>query len=215
MRRPTRAQRAALDSFILELAKLGGGLTLEDFRECVIQQIARSEKIVRTTLYGFGLGFMTVLISIVAFAEVFRNGFGWIVAWAVCLGGLGAVASLLLHVLKLVPQEMAQRPEELDALARIFLGCIFSLVLSLALVSGPLQEFQRLLSGQEEAVIAQTAPKTGVRATGANVQILLPFLCGYSIPLVLGLLDKAAQAISITFGLNERRAPTRGRRSGV
>jgi hypothetical protein len=146
------------------------------------------------SLYAFGLAFMLALVSEFIFIRRLQP-LDWIVLWCIALGGLGAVASLLLHVLKLMPQEMLQRSEEMEVIGRIFLGCLFSLVLTLTLAPRPLLEFREYL------VRGIGSPPQG------GVQLLLPFLCGYSIPLVLGLLSKAIEAIELTLGLEMRRRP--------
>lgn len=184
--------RAALDLYIKMLAAEGGELTLDEFRERRIQQALKTERFVRRSLYGAGTLFMGLLVAQFIFLEWFGER-GWIVSWTLCLGGLGAVASILLHVLKLMPQEALQRSEQFEVPGRILLGCLFSLVLSLTLIFQPLADFYEtiLAIGQ-----AQEPPK-------ASVQLLLPFLCGYSIPLVLGLLGKSIQAIELTLGLTD------------
>jgi hypothetical protein len=189
MTNPKGADRAKLDDCLLILAQSGGGLTVEDFRERIIRQAIHAEAAVRLAVYLFGSAFMAVLVLALFFVGRL-DGSAWIVVWALSLGGLGSVASILLHVLKLRPHDTPQRPDGLEAVGRIFLGCIFSLVLSLAFVAKPLLDFYQFMAGRGDA------PAVGV-------QLLLPFLCGYSIPLVLGLLDKAIQAVEITLGLTQ------------
>jgi len=195
----TATDRADLDSYIRILAAAGGDLTLETFRERRIQQAIKTEGRVRNILYGAGLLFMALLVAQFVWFDRFGER-GWIVSWTLSLGGLGAVASLLLHVLKLMPQEALQRSDRFEVPGRIFLGCLFSLVLSLTLIFQPLTDFYDTISKLESG----GAPKAGL-------QLLLPFLCGYSIPLVLGLLAKSIQAIELTLGLTDPKDVKRSR----
>ena len=202
MTAPTRGERADLDRYLLLLAKVGDGLTADNFRERVIQRAIRWERAARITLYGFGLGFMLAIAYQFLSPESFGR-FGWILVWTLSLGGLGAVAQILLNILKLTPQEVSQS-EEPEVVARIFLGCLFSLVLSLALIPEPLSDFHGL-------VTSEGAASAGDAARRVNVLIILPFLCGYSIRLVLGILTKAIVAVEMTLGLTELRPAKKGR----
>lgn len=109
---------------------------------------------------------------------------------------------MLVHVLQLRPQQkVRQKAEEIEVVGRIFLGCLFSVVLSLTLLASPLWAFA-------DDVIKSSKPTQADRAAG---QLLFPFLCGYSMPLVLGLLDKFVQAAELTLGLNDLKPRRRGR----
>ena len=213
---PSPAQRAELDRYIALLARSAGDLTIESFREATVQRTAMADANVRRLLYWAGGLFMLALVVLFAFPALFQGArFRWVVVWALALGGLGAVSSLLLHILKLTPQQPQQRPEELEAAARIFLGCLFSLVLSLGLLAPEMHAFADYVIAPE--VPGDSGPlATGAKAaSAAKVQLLFPFLCGYSIPLVLGLLDKLIQAVETTFALNSAGPGPRprGRRS--
>lgn len=195
MARATPLDRAALDQYIKELAQIGDGLTLEEFRSRSIARARRIEARVRFILYGAGLVFMAAMLAELIFYRSYPpNGLLWIVVWAMAMGGLGAIASIFLHILRLMPQEAMQQAEEMHVLGRIFLGCLFSLILGLTLVPDALLDFFRYLGNPQ-----QVGPR------GGGAKLLLPFLCGYSIPLVLGLLGKAIQAVEITIGMDDRR----------
>ena len=211
---PTPDQRAELDRYIALLARSAGDLTIESFREAAVQRTAMADANVRRLLYWAGGLFMLALVAQFAFPTLFGGPrFRWVVVWTLALGGLGAVSSLLLHILKLTPQQPQQRPEELEAAARIFLGCLFSLVLSLGLLAPEMHAFADYVMAPE--VAGDTTAAAAVKAEAVKVQLLFPFLCGYSIPLVLGLLDKLIQAVETTFALNAAGpgARPRGRRS--
>lgn len=146
---------------------------------------------------------MAALITLFALPDIVGgNRFRWVVVWALSLGGLGGVAHVLLHVLRLTPQQLSQqKPEELEVVGRIFLGCLFSIVLTLVLFAGPLWAFA------DDVVRARQPTESG----RAVAQLLFPFLCGYSVPLVLGLLDKFIQSVELTLALNDLRPKRRTR----
>jgi hypothetical protein len=119
--------------------------------------------------------------------------------WALTLGGLGAVASIFLHVLKLMPQETLRSSDEFEVIGRLVLGCLFSTILAMTLAAPQIASFFEAL-----------------RAGGkleSGVILLLPFLAGYSIPLVLKLLEKAIRAVELTIGIDDRRDMAGRRRS--
>jgi hypothetical protein len=149
---------------------------------------------VRITLFVTGLFFMVALLSELVFYRAFDNDpLLWASIWAMSLGGLGAIASIFLLVLKLVPQPALNKSEEIEVVGRIFLGCLFSLVFAVTVVPAALLDFLSYI-GHPTA----DGPKGGVT-------LLLPFLSGYSIPLVLGILGKATQAVEVVLALDERR----------
>jgi hypothetical protein len=199
--RVTAADRAALDEWIKQLAQIGDGLTLDDFRLQTIIATTRAENRVRRILYYTGGAFMLILLAELIDAPKL-NDFGmlWCGAWAISLGGLGAVASVFVTVLKLNPQDVPQKPEQLEVVGRIFLGCLFSLVFALVVIPSELRGFLSFIVSD-----SRNPPAGGVK-------LLLPFLCGYSIPLVLGLLGKAIQAVELTLGFDGRGGTPRARR---
>jgi hypothetical protein len=117
--------------------------------------------------------------------------------WALSLGGLGAVASIFLHVLKLMPQETLRSSDEFEVIGRLVLGCLFSTILAMTLAAPQIAGFFSTL-------------RAGGKIDG-GVTLLLLFLAGYSIPLLLRLLEKVIRAIELTIGLDDRRDITRPR----
>lgn len=196
MPRPTSTARAALDQYIKQLATLGDGLTLNDFRTAQIAEAGETARAVRRTLWISGIAFMLLALEDLFCDSVLPNyEIVWIGLWAFALGGLGAISSIFLHVLKLMPQETLKVSDEFEVVGRIFLGSLFSLVFALTIIAPDMRGFFRNFS---------TTPSAGADASG-NAKLLLPFLCGYSIPLVLGLLEKVIHAIELTIGLDDRR----------
>ena len=216
MPRPTPEQRVALDLQIQQLASLAGGLTLEDFRLRQILRAARTASRVRIYILVVSVVFLLLAIgvlfiaqeadaatSVIAAEKVKATKYSmWIAAtWALALGGLGAVASIFLHVLKLLPQQTLRTSDEFEVIGRIILGCLFSTILATTLVASQLAGFFGQL-------------KEGKIPDGGAV-LLLPFLAGYSITLVLNLLDKAIRAVELTIGLEDRRSAGAANRTGM
>jgi len=195
MTAPTPDARRLLDNFIQSLAKHGDGLTLEDFRGANIAQAKKTATAVRRLLYTSGTLFMAALIADLFGHKYFRpdDSLTWVGIWAIALGGLGAIASIFLHVLKILPQETLKTTDEVEVVGRIFLGCLFSLVLCVTLTAEDMTKFF--------AKLGDASNKESVN----SIKLMLPFLCGYSIQLVLGLLGKMIRAVELTIGLDDRR----------
>lgn len=201
MPRPTAIDRAALDQCIPVLARLGDGLTLEDFRTAAIREADRVARRVRRDTVLMSLFFLVLAIAILARQPYVgnpssANAMIYAALWCIALGGLGAIASIFLHLLKLVPQQTLNASDRFEFFGRIILGCLFSLVISISMVPNVHALFMAL----------ETINRPG--ATGnlpSSPLLLLPFLLGYSIPLVLRLLEKIMQAVELTLGAEDSR----------
>ena len=187
---------------------IADGMTLDDFRSAQILQSVRTAKRVRVYIVVASLFFMAIAFGTIFYAQnpelLVKSGaaqkYDMSIAalWASALGGLGAVASIFLHVLKLMPQETLRSSDEFEVIGRLLLGCLFSTILAMTLAAPQIAGFF-------------TALRAGEKIDG-GVILLLPFLAGYSIPLVLRLLEKVIRAVELTIGLDDRRdlARTRG-----
>jgi hypothetical protein len=197
---PSPAARAALDEYMQELALLGEGLSVDDFRIDRTIQARRTALLVRAIILVASVGFMYVALRTLVFessglaSDNRPAGDSLFVAavWALALGGLGAVANIFINVLKLIPQQTLGTSDLFEVVGRIVLGCLFSVILATTVVATELISFfQKVRSGQIPA---------------GGMILLLPFLAGYSITLVLNLLEKAIRAIEMTVGMDDRRA---------
>jgi MFS family permease len=211
---PSPEQRAALDQYVQQLAYLADGLTLDDFRTRQVLRAARTATRVRIYILVVSFLFLGLAIFALFFAQ-FADAATlvaerqnqkkydlWLAAtWALALGGLGAVASIFLHVLKLLPQQTLRTSDEFEVVGRIILGCLFSTILATTLGVSQLAKFFGQL-------------KEGDLPDGSAI-LLLPFLAGYSITLVLNLLDKAIRAVELTIGLEDRRSVNPADRTGM
>jgi len=91
-------------------------------------------------------------------------------------------------------------------IGRIVLGCLFSTILAITLAASPIVLFFNSLHSLDCSVAAKCKLEGGP-------MLLLPFLAGYSITLVLGLLEKAIRAVELTIGIEDRRETAGRRRS--
>jgi hypothetical protein len=202
---PTADQRAKLDEYIKILTRLGDGLSIDDFRPEAIVIAQRTKARVKTFVTWGSVLFLVLMIVELAVPLVLATFFPktsvsslrglQIVLWSFALGGLGAIANTFLHLLKLVPVQTLNTSDFSEVVGRVMLGCLFSTVLSLTL-------FPQIGTFLESLY----APKPDPGSSGAIA--LVPFLLGYSIPLVLRLLDKTLQAIELTVGAEDRRTTT-------
>lgn len=189
--------RSKLDEAVKVLTDLSGGLNLDDFR--LSQQKIAKKTVVRIRLWVI---LFSVIFLGIAFYDLYiaayppdigsnRPVFVYAALWAVALGGLGAITSIFLDVLKLIPQQTLRSSDEFEVIVRIILGVLFSFVISLTIVSSEVTTFFRDMP-------TSAGPKQGA-------VLLLPFLAGYSLSLVLSLLEKTIKAIEMTIGIEDRR----------
>ncbi|MGF6752898.1 hypothetical protein [Paraburkholderia sp. GAS42] len=205
--RPSPQARAQLDEYIKILTRLGDGLSINDFRREAIAEAARTNARVKAFVCWGSVVFLILMVAELAIpifitVPVHRIGVLLVVLWAFSLGGLGAVANAFLHLLKLVPQQTLNTSDFFEVVGRTMLGCLFSTVLSLTLFPDIGQFLESLNAA------------TGTPNKTAGVTALVPFLLGYSVPLVLRLLDKTIQAIELTVGAEDRRTITSAPRPG-
>lgn len=199
---PTAEDRALLDEYIQSLVPLGDGLTLDDFRSQALQQARVRAGRIRAHLALLSAVFLFLTFSVLAAQLHGDSGRPQVImlsvaAWGFAVGGLGAVANLFLHVMKLAPQPAVVIADTFELYGRILLACLFSTILSITLIDD-LPRFFQVLNGQIN--MTEAGAKIGPLA-------LAPFLFGYSLALVLRILEKIIQAIEITLGVDDRRSP--------
>jgi hypothetical protein len=197
--KPTAEQRARLDEYIKLLTRLGDGLSIDDFRLEAIYEAKRTRARVKAFVTCGSVVFLMLMILELAIPVFLRtvpvHSFSvlLVVLWSFSLGGL---ANTFLHLLKMAPVQTLNTADFFEVVGRVMLGCLFSTVLSLTLFP-QIGKFLESLN----APVGNADPAAGAIA-------LAPFLLGYSIPLVLRLLDKVIQAIELTVGAEDRRATT-------
>jgi hypothetical protein len=200
MPKPTPAARAALDKVMLKLAPLGDTLTIEDFRADTQIRTKRTAQTVRLVIVVGSIVFLALALAVIFFQSTDKATEGSLVLnrifsaalWAFALGGLGAIASIFIVVLNLIPQQTLRASDLFEVIGRIILGCIFGTILATTIVVHEVTAFfETLRSGN--------TPNSGIL-------LLLPFLAGFSITLVLNLFEKIIRAIELTIGIDDRRA---------
>lgn len=196
MPQPSEDQRAALDEHIKNLVALAGGLTLDDFRPARAEAAKQIEALVRRHIVLATLLFIAVLFVVLVgagFSDQNSKMF-WVGLWGLSLGGLGAVANIFLQLLRLVPQETLKSKDRFEVGGRIVLGCLFGSIFAITMVAKPIID---LFSSMQTQLPASDWKTGGL--------LLLPFLAGYSITLVLGLIEKTVRAIQLTIGIEDDR----------
>lgn len=202
--------RALLDALIQQLHLAGDGLTVQDFTDEALLAAKQAARRVKQYLFFFTALFLA-LIGITLAAQFAAHEFGKpnasamasLAVWSFALGGLGAVISVFLNMLRLIPAQVINTGDEFEVVTRVVLGCLFSLVLTLALNEDLAQFFRSL---QEAETTAES------RTTRQGLMALSPFLLGYSITLVLSVLEKSLMAIEIALGVEDRRTTLAGKR---
>jgi hypothetical protein len=209
--------RAALDRHIAALVALSDGLSLDQFRVGRLNAAKRSARRVKAYLFVGTLLFLAMIAAVLvgqyrASGIAAGSGSGghagtvlFVASWAIALGGLGAISSIFLHLLRFIPEQVTNSGDEFEVIGRIVLGCLFSLVLSITL-NRDLFDFIEWLQRDNAGVGVLPAGARG--EPGANkptlgFMVLAPFLLGYSISLVLNVLEKLVTAVEVTLGINE------------
>jgi hypothetical protein len=185
---PTYDQRAALDNAMQALAALGDNLTIDDFR------IARQLRTRRTAqLVRWFIGTSSLVFMALALATIFVQGTNTMFSaavWALALGGLGALSSIFINVLNLIPLQTLRTSDLFEAIGRTILGCIFGTILATTIIASDATTYFSKLGRNE--------------ISNSSALLLLPFLAGFSITFVLNLFDKIIHSIELGLGIDDR-----------
>lgn len=195
--RPTANDQKMLDDCIAQLVASTDGITLDDFRPKNIRRAETVARRIRFTIVCLALLFLGLLFlpfAIRTDVETRSYVMMLVAIWSLALGGLGAIASIFLHLLKIIPQATYRSNDEFEIIGRIVLGCLFSTIFGLTFANSEMQTLFRSFQACD--------PQT---CKSQTVMLMLPFLSGYSITLVLGLLEKAIRAVELTIGIEDRR----------
>jgi hypothetical protein len=199
---PSSDDRQRLDRIVAVLVRLGDDVTLDDFRTTNMAAALRTNQRIRAIAF-YGCLLFLGLTLLALYPQVIsgpprgpEQEIGPSPFLGLAMGGLGAVTSLFVLVLRLAPEEPFKIADEFDAIGRIVLGCVFSVILTRAL-------------GQSN------------KLSSNPVIALAPFLFGYSTELALRVLNRAVQTLGGFFGgdaphtaSTPRRSPRRGFRKG-
>lgn len=209
MTKPTAEGLARLDRIIKALVQASDGQTLDEFRVSNREEFNAKKQQIRKWLFRLGLLFLALVFVALAGPPIWPGTrIAGVILWAASLGGIGAVSGLFVHVAGIAAQDSMRIDDLFSVLVRIFLGVAFSVVLTTIIVTEDLINFFEYLT---KMASSDAAVREAAAAAGREVKtslLLLPFLCGYSIPFVLGLLGKAMEAVQATIGM-ELREPRR------
>ncbi len=184
--------RARLDEIIAALSRLSPEVSLDQFRTAVMRNSLRAAARLRAILFICTAVFLAVLFFHLAVraapicGEIESRDRA---LWALALGGLGAVSSIFLGLTDLSPTLPASPISPFFAIVRITLGCIFSVILYITVVP-TIEDFIPKCMDHD---VFRGSAKNGLLS-------LSPFLFGFSIELVLKILDNASQSILAFFG---------------
>lgn len=191
MKPPVRDDRIKLDRAIAVLVRLGEDVTLDDFRTAIMAAALRTNQRLRIIAFYGSVVFLGLTLA--ALYPQLTCGTATKPFLGFAMGGLGAVTSLFVLLLRLTPDEPFKLADEFDAVGRIIIGCVFSTVLTMAL---------------PDSTVGGNGSSSAKAALG-----LAPFLFGYSTELALRVLERAVQTLIGFFGGDDRRAAPSSRRN--
>jgi hypothetical protein len=139
---------------------------------------------------------------------------GSVIVWTMSQGGLGACAFLGIKVAMKDPKSAreAELPEEQADITdknvlktRILLGCLFAFIFGLPLSLNGLEGIRHFLF-PASAVLTSTSTDSAAVKTSDIVWIVAPFMLGFSIHLVLALLNRFVASMRTFFGIAGRQS---------
>ncbi|QAZ68463.1 hypothetical protein [Solidesulfovibrio carbinolicus] len=179
---------ARLDSYILELTKVTYPTTLYTLKYTLESPFGK---------YALpGVLVVTLLTVILAGASCYLMmatsppGF-WPMVLSMSLGMLGAELSLFFVFLGLAKELALSEGDVPKQIARIVLGAMVG-YLSYVLFS--MDSFGQLVESKTLGALTDTQ----------KIYVSLPFLMGYSVRLVFGVLNKAIKSVELTLGLEDK-----------
>jgi hypothetical protein len=128
-------------------------------------------------------------------------GGGWrlgaFIVWLVSLGAMGAIAFLYVNALALQIDSSVDVASSGFSLMRVILGALFGLVIGLPLGRDSFLRFCDVLAGRT----TETDDSDGLL-------LLLPFVLGFSTPLVLSVLNRTVESLQSLFGITPATSKT-------
>jgi hypothetical protein len=192
-REGTADDMTKLDTAITELTAVTFPTTID------LQTNPESDQYKRFKWWLGGIGVAALLGAIAGFWRTASaaNGGGSLSignsVLAVSLGLLGAVTYSLFNVLRVVPPQAFNPKDEYYNYARLLLGVLLGWVFYFAFVMDAFRQLADYLKGQA------TPPKAEA------FKLLVPFMAGYSTKFVVGVLERAIEALEVALGIEERR----------
>lgn len=127
--------------------------------------------------------------------------------WLIALGSLGSVAFLYVNVLAIETDKSVDVTSASFVAMRIILGALFGLVIGLPIGYPYFVQFCLQIHDIATSAIAPAgqAPAGVAKIDWANgLALLLPFLLGFSTPLVLNVLNRCVDGVQTFFGIQQK-----------
>jgi hypothetical protein len=140
--------------------------------------------------------FVALLSLMAAIFVVDRNAvlFGCYFLWTACLGAIGAIAFLSMNALAIQKDVTFDLTNKSLLAVRIVLGALFGVVLSIPF------GFYSFITFCESIARGITAQSTANFSLEGALPLLLPFVLGFSTSLVILVLNRFVESITVFFG---------------
>jgi hypothetical protein len=132
--------------------------------------------------------------------------FAAFMAWLIALGSLGSVAFLYVNVLSIETDKSVDVTSASFLSMRIILGALFGLVIGLPIGYPYFVSFCLQIHDVASAAAGAGAVVAATKIEwSSGLALLLPFLLGFSTPLVLNVLNRCVDGVQTVFGIQEKK----------
>ncbi len=125
--------------------------------------------------------------------------------WLISLGSLGSVAFLYVNVLSIETDKSVDVTSAAFLSMRIILGALFGLVIGLPIGYPYFVNFCLQIHNVAAAAGAGATPAAAKIEWSNGLALLLPFLLGFSTPLVLNVLNRCVDGVQTVFGMQPKK----------
>jgi hypothetical protein len=125
--------------------------------------------------------------------------------WLLCLGSMGSIAFIYVNALAIQIDPTVDLSNRSFMIMRVILGALFALVLTLPF---GFADFQTFINGLFPAAGASIQPaQLAAPETAKGLILIIPFLLGFSTPLVLAIMNRMIEGVQTLFGVNVQKLP--------
>jgi hypothetical protein len=192
---------ANLDKAIRDLTGITYPTTVETVQ--VTDSSSEASRLSKEVKLFAGLLAAILIVSlIVAIVLSSTDSVRWASALAAILGLMGATVYIIFNLIGIISEKAFNSRDTYTNCLRIVLGPVLGWVLFFGLASiGAVQPSEGAVQSSEGAV----QPSEGaVQPSNMWAVLLLPFLAGFSIRLVVGVITQALRAIELVLGIEDR-----------